>query len=150
MAQLLAAVLLLVEVVIRFVYFLQLGSLPNYVLTFYSLFFAFYLIGFELGIKRLKLKFYLMNFGWGKAAMNLFLASLIVSSWTIPIIDIIILIVFSFAFLLQVTCSIMFRAEERERIEGEVRQLEEYRETQRRKETEERAAAHSSPGQVDA
>jgi hypothetical protein len=54
-AQIGAAVLLLVEVIFRFVWFLLLGSLPNYVLTFYFLFFAFYLIGFELGIKRLKL-----------------------------------------------------------------------------------------------
>jgi uncharacterized membrane protein len=102
-----------------------------------------------LGIKRLKIKFYLMNFGWGKAAMNLFLGSLVVSSWVIPVIDIIILIVFLAVFMLQVTCSVMFRAEERERVETETRQLEEYRETQRRKETEERAA-HSSPGHADA
>ena len=88
------------EVIIRFVYFLQLGSLPNYVLTFYYLFFAFYLIGFELGIKRLKLKFYLMNFGWGKAAMNLFLGSLVVSAWVIPIVDIIIIVVYLGAVLL--------------------------------------------------
>ena len=118
-------------------------------LTFYYLFFAFYLIGFELGIKKLKLKFYLMNFGWGKAAMNLFLGSLIVSSWVNPIIDIIVLIFFLCVFCLQVTCSILFRAEERERIDIEVRQLEEYRETQRRKETEERAA-NSSPGHAEA
>ena len=118
-------------------------------LTFYYLFFAFYLIGFELGIKRLKLKFYLMNFGWGKAAMNLFLGSLVVSAWVVPIVDIIVLIIFLAVFFLQVTCSILFRAEERERVETEVRQLEEYRETQRRKETEEQAA-YSSPGQAEA
>jgi hypothetical protein len=120
--------LLLVEVIFRFVYFLQLGSLPNYVLTFYYLFFAFYLIGFELGIKRLKLKFYLMNFGWGKAAMNFFLGSLIVSSWVIPIIDIIILVFFLVTLVMQIVCSVMFRAEEKERVEGEIRVLEEYRE----------------------
>jgi len=91
------------------------------VLTFYYLFFAFYIIGFELGIKRLKLKFYLMNFGWGKAAMNLFLGSLIVSSWVVPVIDVIVLIFFFLVFSLQVTCSILFRAEERERIDTEVR-----------------------------
>lgn len=90
-------------------------------LTFYYLFFAFYIIGFELGIKRLKLKFYLMNFGWGKAAMNLFLGSLIVSSWVVPVIDVIVLIFFILVFSLQVTCSILFRAEERERIDTEVR-----------------------------
>lgn len=141
--------LLLVEVIFRFVYFLQLGSLPNYVLTFYYLFFAFYLIGFELGIKRLKLTFYLMNFGWGKAAMNLFLGSLIISAWVIPPVDVIILIFFLMVVILQVICSVMFRAEEKDRIEGETRSLEEYRETQRRKETEERAA-NSSPGQAEA
>ncbi len=114
-------------------------------MTFYYLFFSFYLIGFELGIKRLKLTFYLMNFGWGKAAMNLFLGSLIVSSWVIPIIDVIILVFFFAVVVLQITVSVMFRAEEKDRIEGEIRQLEEYRETQRRKETEERAA-NGSPG----
>ncbi len=69
-------------------------------MTFYFLFFALYIIGFELGIKRLKLKFYLMNFGWGKATINLFLGSLIVSSWVIPIIDVIILIVFLALFVI--------------------------------------------------
>jgi hypothetical protein len=98
------------------------------VLTFYYLFFAFYLIGFEMGIKRLKLTFYLMNFAWGKAVMDFFLGSLILSSWVIPAIDVIILIFFLIAVILLVTVSCMFRDEERARVDAEIKQLEEYRE----------------------
>lgn len=121
LSQILTAILLLVEVILRFVYFLQLGSLPNYILTFYFLFFAFYIMGFEVGIKRLKLKFYLMNFGWGKAAMNFFLASLIISAYVIPPLDIVILIVYIVAIALQITCSLLFKNEERDRVENEIR-----------------------------
>ena len=125
--QILAALLLLAEVIIRFVYFLQLGSLTNYILTFYYLVFAFYIIGFEMGIQRLKLKFYLMNFAWGKAMMDLFLGALIVSCWVIPAMDVIILIFFLLAmiFLLLTTC--MFKAEEKQRVDAELEKLEQYR-----------------------
>ena len=120
--------LLLVEVILRFVYFLQLGSLSNYILTFYYFFLAFYLIGFEMGIKVLKLKFYLLNFAWGKALCDFFVGSLVVSSWVIPAIDVIILIFFLFAAIVLVMISVMFKGQEKERVDAELKELEEYRE----------------------
>jgi hypothetical protein len=89
------------------------------------------MMGFELGVKRLKLKLYLMNFSWGKALMNFFLASLIISSWVVPVIDVLIVIVFSVAVILQVITSCMFKAEETASIEAEIEELEKYREQQR-------------------
>ena len=103
------AVLLLIEVIIRFVNFGSMGSLPNYVLTFYYLFFSLYMAGFEFGIKSFRLKFYLMNFAWGKALMNFFLASLIISSWLYPVIDVIILVIFSLAIILQIITSCLYK-----------------------------------------
>jgi hypothetical protein len=50
------------------------------------------------------------------------------SSWVIPAIDVIILIFFLIAVILLVTVSCMFRDEERERVDAEIKQLEEYRE----------------------
>lgn len=126
--QFIASVLLLVEVIFRFVFFLQLGTLPNYILTFYYLVFSVYMMGFELGIKRLKLKFYLMNFAWGKALMNFFLASLIVSSWVVPVIDVLIVIVFSVAVTLQVITSCLYKTEETASIDADIEELENYRE----------------------
>ncbi len=89
------------------------------------------MIGFELGVKRLKLKFYLMNFSWGKALMNFFLASLIISSWVVPVIDVLIVIVFSVAVILQVITSCLFKGEETASIEADIEELEKYREQQR-------------------
>ena len=96
-------------------------------------------MGFELGIKRLKLKFYLMNFAWGKALMNFFLASLIVSSWVVPVIDVLIVIVFSVAVTLQVITSCLFKTEETASIDADIEELENYREQQKQKELEEQA-----------
>jgi hypothetical protein len=118
--QILASLLLLAEVILRFVYFLQLGSLSNYILTFYFLVFSFYLVGFELGMKSLKLKFYLMNFAWGKAAMDFFLGSLVVASWVIPALDVFILIFFFLASISLLLISCMFRAEEKDRVDAEL------------------------------
>jgi hypothetical protein len=120
----LAALLLLAEVILRFVYFLQLGTLSNYIMTFYFLIFAFYLIGFEFGIKRLRLKFYLMNFAWGKAAMDFFLGSLVVAGWVIPALDVIVLIFFLTASICLALISCMFRSEEKERVDKELEVLE--------------------------
>lgn len=86
--------------------------------------FAFYLIGFEMGVKRLKLKFYLMNFAWGKAAMDFFLGSLVVASWVIPAMDVVILIFFLIATIMLVTVSCLFKAEEKARVDAELAQLE--------------------------
>lgn len=89
--------------------------------------FSFYMCGFEYGIKSLRLKFYLMNFAWGKALMNIFLASLIVSSWVIPPIDVLIVVVFSLAIILQIATSCMYKQTENEKIESEIQELEQYR-----------------------
>jgi len=116
-----------VEVIFRFVYFLQLGALPNYILTFYYMVFSIYMAGFEFGIKRLRLKFYLMNFAWGKALMNFFLASLIVSAWVVPAVDVLIVIAFSLAIVLQIVTSCLYKQAENEKIESEIQELEQYR-----------------------
>jgi hypothetical protein len=108
----------------RFVGFLSLGSLPEYILTFYYLFFAFYMAGFEYGVKAFRLKFYLMNFAWGKAAMNFFLATLIISSWKVPFVDVFIVILFSVAIILQMITSCLYRNEESQRIDEEIEELE--------------------------
>ena len=126
--QIIAALALLAEVAVRFVYFLQLGSLSNYILTFYFIFLGFYLIGFELGIKRLKLKFYLMNFAWGKAVMDFFIGTLVASAQVIPALDYIILIIFLTNAFILVVISCMYRKEEKERVDAELSKLEEYRE----------------------
>ena len=122
--QILAALLLLTEVILRFVYFLQLGSLSNYILTFYFLAFSIYLIGFEAGIRALKLKFYLMNFAWGKALMDFFLGTLVASSWVVPAMDVIVLIFFLATAITLGLISCMFRGEEKTRVDMELEDLE--------------------------
>lgn len=128
--QILAALLLLAEVIVRFVYFLQLGSLPNYIMTFYFIIIAFYLLSFEFGIKRVKLKFYLMNFAWGKAIMDFFLGSMIISAYVVPPIDIPATIFFFSATILLIIISIVFRKEEKQRIDAELAVLQKYREAE--------------------
>ena len=63
--------------------------------------------------------------------MNFFLASLIISSWVVPVIDVLIVIVFSVAVILQVITSCLFKAEETASIEADIEELEKYREQQR-------------------
>ena len=100
-------------------------------MTFYFLVLSVYLIGFELGIKYLKVKFYLMNFAWGKAAMDFFIGSLVVAGWVIPAMDVIILIFFLLAVITLATISFLFKEEERARVDGELKELEEYKEKDR-------------------
>lgn len=92
-----------------------------------------------MGVKRLKLKFYLMNFAWGKAMMDFFLGSMVVASWVIPALDVIILIFFLFASISLVLISCMFKADEKDRVDAELASLEQYREAQRKQEELERA-----------
>ena len=86
------------------------------------------MISFELGIKRVKIKFYLMNWAWGKALMNFFVGSMIISAYVIPPLDIPACIFFFSATLILLLISIMFRKEEKLRIEHELEELRKYRE----------------------
>eukprot|EP00347_Sterkiella_histriomuscorum_P001851 403370435 len=126
--QVFSALLLLVIVILRFVYFLQLGSLPNYIMTFYFVVFAVYLLLFELGIMSIRRKFYLMNFFWGKAIFDFFLGCMIISAYVVPAIDVPATIFFFATTIVLAITSVFFRKEERERIDKDlekIRQLDE-------------------------
>lgn len=92
-------------------------------MTFYFIVFAFYLLAFEFGIKRVKLKFYLMNFAWGKAILDFFIGSMIISAYVVPPIDIPATIFFFAATILLIIISIIFRKEEKARIDVELQEL---------------------------
>jgi len=72
-----------------------------------------------------------MNFAWGKALVNFFLGILIVVSFLVPALDVIIMIFFIVSAIFLILISCMFTAEEKERVDTDLAQLEEYRETQR-------------------
>jgi hypothetical protein len=92
-------------------------------MTFYYLIFAIYLLLFEFGVRAIKAKFYLLNFCWGKGLFDVFLATMIISAYVVPFIDIpcfIILIVASI-FLFLISCK--FRNEEKSRVDKELEDL---------------------------
>lgn len=82
---------------------------------------------FECGVKRIKLKFYLMNYAWGKAIMDFFLGCMVISAYVVPAIDIICAIFFFSATILLVIVSIRFRKEEKMRIDDELEILRNYK-----------------------
>ena len=97
-------------------------------MTFYYFLFAIYILCFEFGVKRIKLKFYLMNFAWGKALMNFFLGTMIISAYVVPPIDIPASVFFFLATIVLIIISVMFRKEEKMRVDKELQMLREYRE----------------------
>ncbi len=115
--QIISVLLLLAIVILRFVYFLQLGALPNYIMTFYFLLFSGYLLLFEFGIKTIKHKFYLLNFFWGKALFDFFVGCMVISAYVIPPIDIPATIFFFLSTLFFIFISVYFRKEEKIRID---------------------------------
>lgn len=121
--QILNGLLLLAEVIVRLVYFLQLGPFSNYIMTFYFILFSFYIIMFEFGVQRIKLKFYLMNYAWGKALMDFFLGCMIISAFVVPPIDAICIIFLFITTIILFTISIMFKKEEKIRIDIELEEL---------------------------
>ncbi|CDW78474.1 UNKNOWN [Stylonychia lemnae] len=129
--QIVSALFLMAIVIVRFVYFVQLGSLPNYIMTFYFPVFAIYLLLFECGWMSIRRKFYLMNFFWGKAIFDFFLGCMIISAYVVPPIDVPATIFFFVTTIVLVTISICFRKEERERIDQDLEAI--------RKSDEERA-----------
>lgn len=126
--QIIASLCLMAIVIVRFVFFVQLGSFPNYVMTFYYLIFSVYLLLFEFGVKTVKSKFYLLNFCWGKGLFNVFLGSMIIAAYVIPFIDIpCCIILFMSAFILfLISCK--FRKEEKQRIDKELEDILKMRE----------------------
>ena len=122
---------MLAEVILRFVSFLTLETFSNYVLTFYFLFISLYFIGFELGMNYLKIKFYLMNFAWGKGLIDFFIGTLVISCWFNPALDVIIFIFYMLAVIILVIISCLFKEEEQARVDAELKELEEYREKKR-------------------
>lgn len=131
--QVISALLLLVIVILRLVYFLQLGAFPNYIMTFYFILFAIYLLLFEIGIMGIRRKFYLMNFFWGKALFDFFLGCMIISAWVIPGIDVPATIFFFATSIVLVTISIFFRKEERDRIDKDLEAIKKVDEERERK-----------------
>ena len=121
--QIISALFLLAIVILRFVYFLQLGSFPNYVMTFYYLIFGIYLFLFEFGIKTVKARFYLLNFCWGKGLVDVFLGSMIISAYVIPPIDIPATIFLFASSLILFVISCKFRKEEKARIDTELEDI---------------------------
>jgi len=118
--QVVSALFLLATTIVRFVFFLQLGSLPNYIMTFYFPVFAIYLLLFECGWMSIRRKFYLMNFFWGKAIFDFFLGCMIISAYVVPALDVPATIFFFSTTIVLSIISICFRKEEKERIDRDL------------------------------
>jgi len=118
--QIVSALFLLATTIVRFVFFLQLGSLPNYIMTFYFPIFAIYLLLFECGWMGIRRKFYLMNFFWGKAIFDFFLGCMIISAYVVPALDVPATIFFFSTTIVLTVISICFRKEEKDRIDRDL------------------------------
>jgi len=79
---------------------------------------------FEIGFTWIKLKFYLMNFFWGKALYDFFLGCMIISAYVFPPIDIPAAIFLFAATIVLLLISVCFRKEEKERIDRELEVIE--------------------------
>lgn len=122
--QIFAGLFLLAVVIVRFVFFAQLGSVPNVIMTFYFIFFAGFMLLFEFGIMRIKAYFYLLNFFWGRALWDFFIACMCISSPAVPAMDIVAGIVFFVATAILGLISCCFIKEERKRIDEDLAKME--------------------------
>ncbi len=79
---------------------------------------------FEFGIMRVKAYFYLMNFFWGRALWDFFIACMCISSQAIPAMEITAAIVFLIATIVLGLISCCFRKEEKLRIDEDLAKME--------------------------
>lgn len=79
---------------------------------------------FEFGIMRVKSFFYLMNFFWGRALWDFFIACMLVSAQAIPGMDITAGIIFFGATVVLTLISVCFRKEEKQRIDTDLAAME--------------------------
>ena len=83
------AALLIITGIVHFVYFKKLKSFNGFVLTIYLFLFAAIFILLELSKLRMRIWFYFMNFGWGKAIFLTFVGLLLMGAGkTVTWIDI--------------------------------------------------------------
>lgn len=77
--QFINAAALLICVIIRFITFKNFKSYTELILLFYFIGICAFFILFELGLFRLRILFYFMNYGFGRAVFSFLLGLLIVS-----------------------------------------------------------------------
>lgn len=121
---LLEAALLIVVGVFRLISFFKIGSFANYVITFYLFLFAIVLAMLEFGVNYFKRNYYFMNFAWGKAIFFIFLGSLILTQKVKPALEIPAGIILLASALLLIIMSIVYRKEERERVEAALQKID--------------------------
>lgn len=80
--QVTSAVVCVADCIIRFINVRRLRSWATVCLSLYLLVFAAILICTEFNVYRFRTWFYLLNYGWGKALFNMFIALLLFSSGT--------------------------------------------------------------------
>lgn len=121
---LLEAALLIVIGVFRLISFLKIGSFANYVITFYLFLFAILIAATEFGVNFFRRTYYFLNFAWGKALFFIFLGSLIIAGRVHAWLEIPAAIVILVTAGLLIILSIVYKKEEREKVENTIMTLD--------------------------
>ena len=118
-AQIIAALILTILIIVRFIN--MGGASPiDFILTFYYIFFVATIFLSELGVKVFMKRMYFMYYSWGKAAFNIFVGSLCLTTSIVAWLHILVGVLFMVSgvvFLILGCCC--FREEEKERINEE-------------------------------
>lgn len=92
-------------------------------MTIYFIIFGFAILTVELGLRRMKVTFYFLNFMWGKALFDFFIGIMSISGGIDSWVEIPIAIFFFAATICLLLIAICYRKEERERVAKEIDNL---------------------------
>jgi hypothetical protein len=119
--QVVSAILLIVVSVLRFFNFASMSSPTVFVLTVYFLVFSCILVGMEFPVFHKCINChkscFFLNFGWGKALFNFFLACMILSGGYGGVVEVIAAICLLINIAIMIVISLCFRTQEREAVE---------------------------------
>ncbi len=116
--QIASAILLVILSIVRIIKITEARTFTLYVMTIYFVLFGLVILLVELGLKPIKRTFYFLNFAWGKAIFDFFIACMSLSTGfygTTSMITIPVAIVFFLGCLFFIIISIFYREEEKEK-----------------------------------
>jgi COPI associated protein len=116
--QIIAAIALIVLSIVRIIKIVEAKTFTLYVMMAYFVMFGLIILSVELGLKFMKRTFYFLNFAWGKAIFDFFIACMSLSMGlygTASAIQIPIAILFFIATIGLIGIALCYRREEKER-----------------------------------
>jgi hypothetical protein len=124
--QIIAFGFILLNFIVRWVFITKIRSYAAFWIMFYVLFFASIGVAVEYGKFKSRNRFYLLNFGWGKACLSLLEAFLLLGAGTTDphwndVLTSVILILLSICYFL---VSILYRGKEVEAITAKIEELD--------------------------